>query len=113
MRSSVSRIARFAFIILSVGSCKNDSHEANENRQVTGDISVSAATSPAVASDSLIYSADWNLGDDPDYPDKSIHTRFEVRVRQFRSGVLSVFLDSAPAVPAGSGYVFPADSVKV
>jgi hypothetical protein len=71
------------------------------------------AEPPGVSQDTS-YAAAWNMGEDPDYPDKSIDTRFRVRVLQLRSGTLRVWLDTSQAGLSQTNRPFyPADSVQV
>jgi hypothetical protein len=75
------------------------------------DTSSTAATGPAP---DTAYSEEWNMGEDPDEPEKSVDTRFRVRVAQFRSGMLRVWLDTSQAGQSEKDRPFaPADSIQV
>lgn len=72
------------------------------------------ATKPAPSTDTAIYEASWNMGQDRDEPEKSYESRFAVRVGQSSSGTLTVFLDSAIARSQSSyPQLVPADSIKI
>jgi hypothetical protein len=75
--------------------------------------STAAPTAALAAQNDTAYSAEWNMGDDPDYPDKSVDTRFRVRVTRFRSGTLRIWLDTSKAGVSETHRAFyPADSVQ-
>jgi hypothetical protein len=66
------------------------------------------------ASDTVVYETWWNMGTDPDEPEKSVVSRFAVRVKELSSGTLTVFLDSASSIDSGHNRNFVlADSVTV
>ena len=74
---------------------------------VTGEPS---ANMPVRSVDTL----EWNMGDDPDEPEKAVNTRFVVHVEQSRSGTLTIRLDTAQSGNARRSQAFyPADSVRV
>ena len=61
-----------------------------------------------------VFSDQWNMGHDYDDPFSSVDTRFAVRVAQFASGTLRVWLDtSRTGVSAKDRPFFPADSIQV
>lgn len=65
--------------------------------------------------DTSRYEASWNMGENREEPEKSVDTRFAIRVTRSRSlEVLTVFLDSASvsSYPGGREF-FPADSINV
>ena len=71
-------------------------------------------TAQTIEPDERVWRAKWNMGDDPDEPDRSVSTRFVVRVEQFRSGILTVRLDTAAVGSSGDNrHFFTADSVRV
>jgi hypothetical protein len=78
-----------------------------------GEIAKTNAVSSAVQPDT-VYSNEWNMGRDYDDPFSSIDTRFVVRVAQFGSGILRVWLDtSRTGVSDKNRPFFPADSIQV
>ena len=71
----------------------------------------SATVTPLV---DTAYSEEWNVGDDPDEPEKSVDTRFRVRAVLLRSGTFYLSLDTSHAGDAEKGRPFySADSVQV
>jgi hypothetical protein len=71
-------------------------------------------SSTTQASDTVVYETWWNMGTDPDEPEKSVKSRFGVRVKELSSGTLTVFLDSASSADSGpSPHFVLADSVTV
>jgi hypothetical protein len=101
------RLIAFLMCAATAVGCDRPSHtEATHNIQdPAGSASVSQDTS---------YSAEWNMGENPDEPDSSIDTRFRVRVVQLRSGSLRLWLDTSRAgLPATNRVFYPADSVQV
>jgi hypothetical protein len=103
----VTRLLYPILCSLLVLSCEKNSGEARTT-------TVTADTTHPAGVDSALYTGEWNMGEDPSYPEKSVDTRFVVRVNQFRSGILSVHLDTAlVAEPGRRRHFFPADSVKV
>ena len=73
-----------------------------------------ALADTTAGSDTTGYGNSWNMGDNPEDPERSVDTRFVVRVTRSRSGTLAVFLDTAPSnSQPGRRRFFPADSIKV
>jgi hypothetical protein len=73
-----------------------------------------AAVETTPSADSTIYDASWNMGEVPDEPDSSVESRFTVHVKKLSSGILTVYLDSAPSTSRpGNRRFFRADSVKI
>ena len=97
----------YPFVLIAAIACD---HRANTPSQETA-----PTNSPSATQEEWIYRARWIIGEDPDLVDTSMKaSRFQVRVRRSRSGVLLVNLDSAPKGTAGRGATFtPADSIKV
>ena len=61
-----------------------------------------------------IDTLEWNMGADPDEPERSVKTRFVVHIEQSQSGGLLIRLDTATPAKTFSGIAFyPADSVRV
>lgn len=91
--------------VLLVLGCENSPREPGRE-------TVQVDTAPI--SDSAIYELSQNIGKEPHEPEESVDTRFSIRVKQLRSGILTVFLDSAPSNSRpGARQFFPADSVKM
>lgn len=66
--------------------------------------------------DSVSHEWAWEVGDIHDSPDDSATgSRFAVRAKQFRSGLLTVFLDSAPrsSDPQDDRTFVPVDSIHL
>ncbi len=60
------------------------------------------------------YRAQWIIGEDPDKIDSTTTSRFRLRVSRFRSGILTVQLDTAPTGTSGRRAHFTlADSISV
>ncbi len=92
------------FLILVLGCEKNPREPSTKT----------AGVDATPVSDTAIYYASWNMGQVPDAPEESVDSRFAVRVRQLSSGILTIFLDSAPSTSQPGGRQFaPADSVKI
>jgi hypothetical protein len=97
----------FLVCIASIVSCESKSSGSNAEAVPTDTASM------AVVPDT-VYSAQWNMGRDPDEPFSSVDTRFVVRVAQFGSGTLKVWLDSSRAGASEKDRpFFPADSVQI
>lgn len=78
-----------------------------------GETTKAATVSSAMQPDT-VFSYEWNMGRDYDDPFSSVDTRFVVRVAQFASGTLQVWLDtSRTGVSDKARPFFPADSIRV
>lgn len=91
--------------LLLVSGCQKGPGEPGKRTELVG-------TAPS--SDSVIYDVSENMGKDRHEPEKSVDTRFATRIKQLRSGILTIFLDSASSNSRpGARQFFPADSVKI
>ena len=101
------RTPLFLICVVSALACESKPSRSNAETVPTDTASI------AVVPDT-VYSAQWNMGGDPDEPFSSVDTRFVVRVAQFGSGTLRVWLDTSRAgVSEKDRPFFSADSVQV
>jgi hypothetical protein len=86
-----------------------DSKAPNQEGEITETRTVSSAMKP-----DTVFSDEWNMGRDYDDPFSSVDTRFVVRVAQFASGTLRVWLDTSRTGVSDKGRpFFSADSIQV
>jgi len=101
-------------LVLTV-ACREKAVVQSPDTLVVRSPDVAVTSAPSVSNPTLaIDTLEWNMGDDPDEPEKAVDTRFVVHVEQSRHGTLTIRLDTAPSGSVGRSRIFyRADSVRV
>jgi hypothetical protein len=92
-------------------ACEYQQPKTQNVAKTAGATKADSITPVKTPPDSVTFEDKWNLGDNADDPDQSVATRFVITAKKFRSGFLTVVMDTSPR-SAPTSARFAADSVS-